>query len=156
MGAFAVTCEFSYKSEREVFLTFHPNQINSLQELSCWTLLYLECAHGPTSLTHPILSSKAQGCKYIWKPSKPCHVGIHWIDLAKYSQMSTHMPGFQWFLRIFVLFCISQMCHQQHTARVKQNSPIWAIFIFKTNENNNFQSNISHNDSMIPRYFLMC
>ena len=30
-----------------------------------------------------------------WKTSKPCHVGIHWIALAEYSQMSSHMPGFQ-------------------------------------------------------------
>ena len=28
-----------------------------------------------------------------WKPSKPCHVGIHWIALAEYSQMSAHGPG---------------------------------------------------------------
>ena len=32
-------------------------------------------------------------------PSKPCHVGIHWIALTEYSQMSTHMPGFQLFLK---------------------------------------------------------
>ena len=44
-----------------------------------------------------LLSSKAQRCKYFWKPSKPCHVGTHWIALAKCSQMSTHMPGFQSF-----------------------------------------------------------
>ena len=33
-------------------------------------------------LTFPmlrLLSFKAQGCKGLWKPSKPCHVGIHWI-----------------------------------------------------------------------------
>ena len=35
--------------------------------------------------------------------SKPCHVGSHWIALAEYSQMSTHMPGFQSFS---VFFCI--------------------------------------------------
>ena len=28
-----------------------------------------------------------------WKPSKPCHVGIHGIALVEYSLMSTHMPG---------------------------------------------------------------
>ena len=28
------------------------------------------------------------------KPSKPCHDGIHWIALAEYSQMSTHLSGF--------------------------------------------------------------
>ena len=40
------------------------------------------------------------------KPSKPCHVGIHWIALDEYSQMSTHMPGFRscpFFLRHFEL-----------------------------------------------------
>ena len=26
-----------------------------------------------------LLASKAQGCKDFWKPSKPWHVGIHWI-----------------------------------------------------------------------------
>ena len=42
-----------------------------------------------------LLSSKAQGCKDLWKSSKPYHVGIHRKPLAEYSQMSTHMPGFQ-------------------------------------------------------------
>ena len=37
------------------------------------------------------------------KSSKPCHVGIHWIALAEYSKMSTQVPGFQSFFR---LFCI--------------------------------------------------
>ena len=50
-----------------------------------------------------IFSSKAQGCKVFSKPFKPCHVGgIHWIALAKYSQLSTcpmcqgfsHFSGF--------------------------------------------------------------
>ena len=39
------------------------------------------------------------------KSSKPCHVGIYWIALAKYSRMSTHLPGlqsFSWFLHHFV------------------------------------------------------
>ena len=48
------------------------------------------------------------------KTSKSCHVGIHWIALTGYSQMSTHMPGFQWFFRMFALSCISQISHQQH------------------------------------------
>ena len=41
------------------------------------------------------------------KPSKPCHSGIHWIALAEYSQMSTHMPGFQGYFRFFciILYC---------------------------------------------------
>ena len=50
-----------------------------------------------------LLSSKTQGCKYLWKPSKPCHLGIHWIALAEHSQMSTHIPGFQSFSQGFCI-----------------------------------------------------
>ena len=31
------------------------------------------------------LSSNAQEHKDVCKPSKPCHVGIHWIALTEYS-----------------------------------------------------------------------
>ena len=51
-----------------------------------------------------ILSSKAQGRKDFRKPSKPCHAGIHWIALAEYFWLSTHVPGF---LSLFAGFCIS-------------------------------------------------
>ena len=37
------------------------------------------------------------------KTSKPCHVGIHGKALAEYSHMSTHVAGFQSFLRSFAL-----------------------------------------------------
>ena len=47
--------------------------------------------------------------KDFWKPSKPCHVGIHGIALAECSQMSTHLPGFQSIFRGFALFCIGQI-----------------------------------------------
>ena len=50
------------------------------------------------NLTLPMLRlllPKAQGHKVFWKPSKPYHVGIHWITLVEYSQMSTRMPGFR-------------------------------------------------------------
>ena len=57
-----------------------------------------------------LLSSKAHGCNDFWKTPKPCHVGIHWIALAEYSQMSTHMPGF--FESSFVF--LHQISHQQH------------------------------------------
>ena len=37
----------------------------------------------------------------------PCHVGTHvgthLIALAEYSQMSTHVPGFQLFLGVFCI-----------------------------------------------------
>ena len=65
-----------------------------------------------------LLSSKAgdaQRCKEFWKPSKPYHVGIHWKALTKYSQMSTHMIGFQSVSSFFAWFCIGQISmHQQH------------------------------------------
>ena len=73
-------------------------------------------------LTHPMLrplSFKAQVHKDFWKPCKPCHVGIHWIVLVEYSQMSTHLPGFQSFFSFFASFCIGQVSHQQ--LRVKQS-----------------------------------
>ena len=56
-------------------------------------------------LTLPMLrlpSYKKQGRKDVWKPSKPCHVGIYWIALTGYSQMNTHVPGFQSFPRLFL------------------------------------------------------
>ena len=49
-----------------------------------------------------LISSKAQRHKDFWKPSKPCHVGIHWIALAVCSQMSTHVPGFQSLFSVFL------------------------------------------------------
>ena len=42
-----------------------------------------------------LLLSKAQECKILEKPLKPCRLGIHWKALVEYSQMSTHLPGFQ-------------------------------------------------------------
>ena len=42
-----------------------------------------------------LLSSKAQGHKDIRKPPKSCHVDIHRIALAEYSQISTYGLGFQ-------------------------------------------------------------
>ena len=54
-----------------------------------------------------LLSSKAQGCKD-WL-SKTCHVGIHWKALAEYSQMSTHVPGFQSFFRFFASIGLAKL-----------------------------------------------
>ena len=42
------------------------------------------------------------------------HVDIHWIAFVEYSRMSTHVPGFQSFLRLFASFCTSQISHQKH------------------------------------------
>ena len=41
-----------------------------------------------------LLSSKAQESKTIWKPFKPCHVGMDLKACDEYYQMSTHLPGF--------------------------------------------------------------
>ena len=69
-----------------------------------------------------LLSSKAQGHKDFWKQSKPCHIGIHWRALAEYSQMSIHVPGFQYFFCCFASFCIAQISQQQHKGFV--NYPV--------------------------------
>ena len=36
----------------------------------------------------------------------PCYVGIHWIALTEYSEMSIRMLGFQSFSRYFASFCM--------------------------------------------------
>ena len=67
-----------------------------------WILiLEQQMTHSAKVENNPLLSFKAQERKDFGKASKPCHVGIHWIVLAEYSQMSTHMPGFQSFFRFF-------------------------------------------------------
>ena len=53
--------------------------------------------------------------------SKPCHVGIHWIALAEYSQTSTHVPGFQLFFRFYASFCIGHFV--QATSSIRVNIP---------------------------------
>ena len=90
------------------------NKLNSLNKccIMCFFFLY-------TVFTLPmlrLLSTKAQGCKSFWKPSKPCHDGIHWKALAEYSQMSTHVTGFQSFsfLGFSHHFVLGQISHQQH------------------------------------------
>ena len=60
----------------------------------------------------PILRLKFHPKDKDAKASKPCHVGIHFIAVIEYSQMSTHVPGFQSFFRVcFASFCIGQISH---------------------------------------------
>ena len=62
-------------------------------------------ARSVQALTLPtlqLLLLRAQGPKDLCKPSKPCLVGIHWIALTEYSQMSTHVPGFQSLFSLFL------------------------------------------------------
>ena len=54
----------------------------------------------------------------ILKSPKPCHIDIHWIALAEYSQISTNEPEFQLFFRLFASFCIGQISHQQHKSSI--------------------------------------
>ena len=68
------------------------------------------------------LSPKAEGHQVFLKPSKPCHVGINWIAPPEYSQMSTHVQGFQSF-NIFVFIASFSNCkigHQQHKESISQ------------------------------------
>ena len=62
------------------------------------------------------LSARMQNLR---KPSKPCHVGIHWITLAEYSQMSTHMLGFRWF---FLHFWHNFVLAKLDTSSIRVNS----------------------------------
>ena len=63
--------------------------LKTIQTLSCWYSL---------DSTKGLL-------RYVNKPL---------IALNESSQMSTHMPGFQWFFLSFTSFCIGQISHQQH------------------------------------------
>ena len=81
----------------------HPSSLNStFLQISSLTYTCLQTS----LLTLPMLrqfSSITQWCKDFLKSSKPCHVGIHWIALAEYSQMRTHVPGFQSFSMVFCI-----------------------------------------------------
>ena len=48
------------------------------------------------------------------KISNPCHVGIHWLALNEYSQMSTHVQGFAVIFHVFASICVGQIIQQQH------------------------------------------
>ena len=46
---------------------------------------------------------------------KPCHVGIHWIALTEFSQMGTHVAGFQSFSGfLHHSWLAMQISQQQH------------------------------------------
>ena len=82
--------------------------------ITCWQLeiKYISL------LTRPmlrLLSSKAQEHKDFWKPSKPCHVGIHWNALAVSALRWVPIyQGFRHFFRFFASFCIRRISHQQN------------------------------------------
>ena len=63
-----------------------------------------------------LLSPKAQENILFEKTSIPCHVGIHWKAFAEYSQMSTNLPGFRSFSRIFSSVCIDKSSQHEYNA----------------------------------------
>ena len=76
--------------------------------------------NGKVILTLPmlrLLSFKAQGCNDFWKPSKPCHVGIHWIALADYSQIRTLVLRFQLFKGVMHSFVMAKLA----SSRIRVN-----------------------------------
>ena len=56
-----------------------------------------------------LLSFETQKRKDFKKISKLCRIGIHWIALAEFSQMSTHKPGFQSFFRFLHHFVLAKL-----------------------------------------------
>ena len=72
-----------------------------------------------------LLSSKAQGRKDFRKPSKPCHVCIHWIALVEYSKMSTHVPGFQSFFRFLLHFVLASSIWETLLLWITEKVPIY-------------------------------
>ena len=47
----------------------------------------------PSNAKATIFFQSKKVAKIFENPLKPFHVGIHWIAIAEYSQMSTYMPG---------------------------------------------------------------
>ena len=75
--------------------------------------------------------AKAQGRKPFWKRSKPCHIGIHWKALAEYCQMSTHVPGFQFFFSFLHHLVLAKLATS--SIRVKNEIELLSkIFLFPT------------------------
>ena len=74
----------------------------------------MSCSFNSPNATKATSVPKHKNAKIFKDHRKPCHVGIHWIALTEYSQMSTHMQGFQSFFKFFASFCIGQFSQQQH------------------------------------------
>ena len=81
-----------------------------------------------------LLSSKSTVLLDLRKPSKTCHVAIHWIACAGYSQMSTHVPGIQsFFKRFFALSLFPKLTSS--SIRVK-TSTWYCCLDYNTFDNN--------------------
>ena len=85
---------------------------------------YQQMASYNLALTLPmlrLLPSKAQERKDFLKPSKPCHVGIHWIAFADYSQMGTQVPGFLSFFSFLVHFVLAKLATSSIRVNMAEN-----------------------------------
>ena len=81
-------------AQREKSVQVYGYKWYSIKEL-CPTILRATEGQFLALLMVRLLSSKAQECKILEKPLKPCRLGIHLKALAEYSHMSTHLHGFQ-------------------------------------------------------------
>ena len=69
-------------------------------------LVLSKLLHVHPSNTEATFDQSTRTQRILKTPIKPCYIGIHYIDLAECSQMSTHVPGlqsFSMFLHRFVL-----------------------------------------------------
>ena len=64
-----------------------------------------------------LLSSKHKDAKISEKHLNPVMLVFIGSALAEYSQMSTHVLGFQSFFSFFAYFCNGQISHQQHKGK---------------------------------------
>ena len=73
-------------------------------------LTALDLSQYQTCLRRILINRLAWSLYKCIKPSKPCHVGIHWMTIAEYSQMSTNVPWFQSFLKVFcIIFVMAKL-----------------------------------------------
>ena len=119
--AYYVACRISQwlhivRNSNEISSNINTSSSTAKKPLSL-TILYTGICPKSNILTLlmlRLLSFKSQEHNDFWKTSKPYQVGIHCKALAEYSQMSTHLLGFQIYFRVFKSFCIGQIRHQQH------------------------------------------
>ena len=92
---------------RKVDIDFRMIKLLPASDLSDWLI----CCCIANSISNP---SDAEVTFIQCTRMQTSHVGIHWIARTEYSQMSTHMPGFQSIWRFFASFCIGRISQQQH------------------------------------------
>ena len=87
--------------------------------------LLQEQQSGTNRLTLPmlrLLSYKAKRCKDFRNPSKPCHIDIHWTALTEHSQMSTHVPAFQYFSGFLHHFVLAKLATRSIKVNIRHRN----------------------------------